>query len=251
VALRVVDREVLSLLKRWLQTPVQEDGPNGRRCTGGKGRRQGTPQGGVISPLLANRYFNRFLRYWRQIDGESRFAARVVNYADDFVILSRGRADPALQWTREAMERLGLTLNEVKTRVCDARHASFDFLGYRFGVHYQRRHGRRYLGASPSDRAVQRLKDKVGEVLRPQSGAWVEIRDRLNRTLQGWENYFCHGTLRKSYRAIDAHVRTCVRGFLQRRHKVPSRGTAQFSHARIFGELGVHQLSRVHRGGPP
>jgi hypothetical protein len=98
---------------------------------------------------------------------------------------------------------------------------------------------------------VQRLKDKVGEVSRARSGAWVEIQARLNRTLQGWEYHFCHGTLRKSYRAIDAQVRTCVRGFLQRRHKVPSRGTAQFSHACIFGELGVHQLSRVQRGGPP
>jgi hypothetical protein len=79
----------------------------------------------------------------------------------------------------------------------------------------------------------------------------VEIRDRLNRTLQGWENYFCHGTLRKSYRAIDAHVRTCARGFLQPRHKVSSRGTAQFSHTRIVGELGVHRLSRVPAGGSP
>jgi RNA-directed DNA polymerase len=249
VAIRIVDREVLRLIKAWLQAPVQEDGPNGPRLTGGKQQRQGTPQGGVISPLLANRYFNRFLRYWRKIDGDRRFAARVVNYADDFVILSRGKAAAALAWTRTAMQRLGLQLNETKTCIRETRHERFAFLGYSFGLHHQKRNGRRYLGASPSDRAVQRLKDKVGELLRPQSGPWEEIRDRLNRMLVGWANYFSHGTLRKSYRAIDAHVRTRVRGFLQRRHKVSSRGTGQFSHARIFGEWGVRPLSRAQRGG--
>ena len=251
VALRIVDREVLRLIKAWLQAPVQEDGPGGPRLSGGKQRREGTPQGGVISPLLANRYFNRFMRYWRQIDGEERFAARIVNYADDFVILSRGQAAEALVWMRAAMRRLGLTVNEAKTCLRDARHERFDFLGYSFGLHHQWRNGRRYLGASPSARAVQRLKDRVGELLRPRCQPWAEIRDSLNRMLVGWQGYFCHGTLRQSYRAIDAHVRTCVRGFLQRRHKVSSRGTVQFSHAHIFGDLGVHSMCSTRRGATP
>ena len=92
VARRISDRQVLHVIKRWLKTPVEERDENGkRRMTGGKKSRHGTPQGGVISPLLANLYMNRFLKYWRRTGKGSEFRAIIVNYADDFVILSRGR----------------------------------------------------------------------------------------------------------------------------------------------------------------
>lgn len=242
LALRIADAAVLSLLKSWLKAPVQNDAPGGPTYTGGKRSKTGTPQGGVISPLLANRYMNRFLRYWKRCEGGRRFAAKLVNYADDFVILSKGRATEALEWTRQAMEKLGLEVNEAKTSVRDAREERFDFLGYSFGLHYYKRGGRTYLGASASDKAVKRVKAKVSEILRPQSGTWEEIRDRLNRMLVGWEGYFHYGSKRRSYRAVNAHVRTTVRNFLQRRHRVSSRGTRQFSHTHIFTELGVYEL---------
>src|ERR1700761_4304574 len=109
VAARIVDRHVLRLIKLWLKTPVEETDPEGRRrMSGGKHSTCGTPQGGVISPLLANRYMNRFLRHWRYQERGEAFRAHVVNYADDFVILSRGHADEALAWTRQVMTRLGL-----------------------------------------------------------------------------------------------------------------------------------------------
>ena len=101
--------------------------------TGGKNAKMGTPQGGVISPLLANRYINRFLRYWEKTEQPRRLRARIVSYADDFVILSCGKAAEALDWTRGAITRLGLTLNEVKTKLKDARRERFEFLGYSFG----------------------------------------------------------------------------------------------------------------------
>ena len=242
IALRVVDRAVLSLLKSWLQAPVQSDGPQGPGMSGGKKTKTGTPQGGVISPLLANRYMNRYLRYWKQCAGERQFAARLVNYADDFVILSRGKAHEALAWTRQAMTKLKLEINETKTCVRDASQEQFDFLGYSFGLHYVKRTGKPYLGASASSKSVKRIKAKVSETLRPQSGPWDEVRDRLNRMLMGWEGYFHHGSKRKSYRAVNAHVRTTVRNFLQRRHKVSSRGTRQFSHTTIFTDLRVHEM---------
>lgn len=246
IALRVVDRAVLSLLKSWLQAPVQGEGEQGRpkSMSGGKQHKLGTPQGGVISPLLANRYMNRYLRYWQQCNGEQRFAAKLVNYADDFVILSKGKAHQALAWTRQAMTRLKLEINETKTGVRNARVEQFDFLGYRFGLHFVRRTGKRYLGARASDKSVQRLKDKVSELLKTQPGPWPDIRDRLNRTLSGWKNYFHYGSLRSSYQAIDHHVRTKVRNFLQRRHKDPSRGTHQFSHTVIFKEYGVFEMAK-------
>jgi len=253
VAARIVDRHVLCLIKLWLKTPVEETDPEGRRrMSGGKQSTCGTPQGGLISPLLANRYMNRFLRHWRYQGRGEAFRAHVVNYADDFVILSRGHADEALAWTRHVMTRLGLSVNEAKTTVRDARRECFNFLGYSYGPHHYRKDGHWYLGASPSKRSVQRLKERVGEILVPANVApWGEVRDRLNHLLRGWAGYFGYGTRLMAYRAVDNHVYEAVRGFLTRRHKVPSRGTRQFSDHKVFGELGVLRLRRMHIGALP
>src|ERR1700676_3740552 len=142
VARRIVDRDMLRLIKMWLKVPVAERDKNGKpRISGGKGSTCGTPQGGVISPLLANLYMNRFLKYWRITGRSEVFRAEVVNYADDFVILSRGSAAEALDWTRSVMTRIGLTLNEAKTGIKQARRERFDFLGYSFGTHRLRKDG--------------------------------------------------------------------------------------------------------------
>ena len=122
VARRIVDRDVLRLIKMWLKVPVEEKDDHGnRRMTGGKQNTRGTPQGGVISPMLANLYMNRFLKYWRITGKGDAFQGQVVTYADDFVILSRGCAKQALDWTRQVMTRIGLTLNEAKTSIRQAR----------------------------------------------------------------------------------------------------------------------------------
>ena len=131
VARRIVDRDVLHLVKMWLKAPVEErDEKGNRRMMGGRRNSCGTPQGGVASPLLANLYMNRFLKYWQITGRGNAFQAQVVNYADDFVILSRRHAVEARDWTRKVMTRLGLTLNETKTKLRNARQESFDFLGY-------------------------------------------------------------------------------------------------------------------------
>lgn len=250
VARRIVDRQVLRLIRLWLKAPVEErDGDGTRRMSGGKDNACGTPQGGVISPLLANLYMNRFLKHWRATGKGETFRAHIVAYADDFVILSRGHAVEALAWTRAVMVRLGLALNEAKTSVRNARQERFDFLGYTFGPHRFRKNGHWYLGASPSHRSVQRLKDKIGSLLVPgNKGAWPEVRDQLNSMLRGWANYFGYGTRMRAYRAIDNHLYRRVRNFLVKRHKVQGRGTRRFPGEMVFGELGVLGLERVHRG---
>jgi RNA-directed DNA polymerase len=248
IARRVADRAMLKLIQSWLKVPVEERDEQGRRrWTGGKKNRQGTPQGGVISPLLANVYFHRYLRAWRVRGKGEHYRARIVNYADDFVILSRGRAHEALAWTQWAMEQLGLTLNAEKTVLKDARTETFDFLGYTFGPERYRKDGHGYLAAKPSKKAVTRLRGRVREVLQPGNQApWPEVVVQLNRILRGWAAYFGYGTRYLAYRAVDAFVYQRVVGFLQRRHKVSGRGTGRFPRERVFGELGVLQLRSLH-----
>ena len=241
VARRIVDRNVLHLIKLWLKSPVEEKDGNGkRRMSGGKKSTRGVPQGGVISPLLANLYINRFLKYWRVTDRRRAYWARIVSFADDFVILSNGRAEEALEWTRSVMERMGLELNEEKTVIRNARKEQFDFLGYTFGMVWFKKDGSRYLGASPSKKSIARVKKKVQKQLRPgEKRPWPEICKRLNALLRGWSAYFSHGTTQPAFRAVERSVYERVRLFLVHRHKVRSRGITRFPSERVFGEMGV------------
>jgi RNA-directed DNA polymerase len=244
VARRVVDRQMLRLIKMWLKAPIEEwDEQGHRRLTGGSSSKAGTPQGGVASPLLANIYMHRFLRYWEQAGKSEQFRAKVINYADDFVILSRGHAEEALQWTRWVMGKLKLTLNDTKTCIRNARQEPFNFLGYTFGPACYTKTGGRYLAAQPSAQSLTRLKEKLHEVFhRGNVAPWPEVADRANRILRGWANYFSYGTLSKAYRAIDNYVYDRVVRFLKKRRKVSSRGTRKFPGEKIFGELGIQRL---------
>jgi RNA-directed DNA polymerase len=250
VARRIVDKDILRLIRMWLKTPVEETDKDGRkRLTGGKRHKWGTPQGGVISPLLANLYMNRFLKHWRLTEQGRKLKAHVIAYADDFVILSRGHAEQAKTWAWDVMTRLGLSFNETKTCVRNASQERFDFLGYSFGPHYSPRNGRRYLGASPSKKSAARLKSRISEILhRGNNAPWADVCRKLNRVLRGWSGYFDHGTCTPAYRAIDNHVMTRLQRFLARRHRVPSRGTKRFSREIVFGDLGVLSLRAKQAG---
>jgi RNA-directed DNA polymerase len=252
LARRLSDRRMLRLLKRWLKAPVAEPGPGGGwRFTGGKRRTRGTPQGGVVSPALANLYMNRYLKVFRLRGLDRRYGARLVNYADDLVVFCRQGAPEVLAQTRRWFTQMGLTLNERKTRVCDGRREPCTFLGDTFGPLRYRKDGHWYLGAAPAKKAVQRVKGRIREILRPgNQAAWDEVRGELNRVLRGWANYFAYGTRLMAYRAVDNYVYQSVRHFLRRRHKVPSRGTQRFPAELVFGELGVLRLRRFHLGSP-
>ena len=239
---------MLHLIKMRLKVPVEEkDDKGNRRMTGGKQNTRGTPRGGVISPLLANLYMNRFLKYWRITGKGEAFQGQVVTYADDFVILSRGRAKQALDWARQVMTRIGLTLNEAKTSIRQARQERLDFLGYTFGPYRYRKDGHWYLGTGPSKKSVSRVRQKIGEVLKPSNvQPWEEVCDQLNGVLRGRAAYFGQGTRLMGYRTVDHHVYARVRLFPIRRHKVPSRGAGRYPDAEVFGTLGVLRLRSIH-----
>jgi len=249
VARRVVDPHMLKLIRMWLKTPVEEeDGKGHKRYTGGRKSKAGTPQGGVISPLLANIYMNRYLRHFRRQGKDVEFRATLINYADDFVILCRGKAREALEWTQQAMGKLKLTMNLTKTCLRDARRETFNFLGYTFGPTYNRRTGSRYLGAWPSDKSVMRVKENVSRLLGPGNHDPVEkVVKSLNTRLRGWANYFCGGQPYQAYAKVDYHVLQRMQSFLRKRHKMQSNGRARFNSLVIEREYGVVRLTGLHR----
>jgi RNA-directed DNA polymerase len=248
VARRISDRKLLHLIKMWLKVPVEETDGRGRRVLKGAGN-EGTPQGGVISPLLANIYIHRLLRAWIKFDLERLLGARIINYADDLVIVCRSAiaARGAHTWLRWIVEKLGLQLNETKTSVRNARTETFDFLGYSFGPVARTQTGTKYVAAAPSKKVVDRVKAKLKHVLRPgNQEALPEVIGCINRALVGWANYFRLGVVRRAYRAIDRYLYEQLRRFLRRRHKVPSRGTMQYNY-RVLKQHGVVVLQDRHR----
>src|SRR5271154_6070305 len=176
VSRRISDGRMLRLVKMWLETPVEEtdDYGNRRRTTRNKDQGMGTPQGAPISPLLSNVYMRRFVKGWKTGGHEKRLAAKIVNYADDFVICCRGPADEAMVVMREMMSKLKLTVNETKTRLCHLPEETFDFLGYTLGRNYDRRTGASYLGPSPSRKKISRLCDEISEVTTRRT-TWLEV----------------------------------------------------------------------------
>ena len=253
VARRISDGAVLHLIKLWLTAPVEERDEETGKVTrsGGKDHHTGTPQGGVASPLLANIYMSRFFRAWKERGMDKKLQARAINYADDFVILSRGRGKAVHELTRDWMTRLKLTLNEKKTCLRDARRETFDFLGYTFGPLVHRPTGRTYQAARPSKKATARLKDKLREILKPGNmGPKEAVAARVNSVLRGWANAFDYGTVARTYWKLNAFVWNRVRRFLARRNQLSTRGHQQYGWKTIFGELGILLLRPPKSAAP-
>jgi len=224
---RMADRSVLRLIRLWLRCPVVEEDDAGRRRT--THPRQGTPQGGVISPLLANVYLHDFDRAFHGPDGPAQFAqAQLVRYADDFVVLAREVGPRLLAWLEGMLEQdLRLTVNRTKTRVVRVTdpQQSLDFLGFR--LRYERdRFGRphHYLAVGPSPRALARLRETLRGLTR--AGAKRSLRgtvEAVNTRLRGWAAYFRYGYPRHAFRSVNYYVQVRFRCFLRNRSQRRSR----------------------------
>lgn len=255
VARRVVDRRMLGLIKRWLHCAVEETDKRGRktRTTVNRDTGRGIPQGSPLSPLLANLYMRRFILGWRQWEASRRLGAKVVTYADDLVILCRaGAASHALHCMRVLMTRLGLTVNEEKTGICDVREGHFDFLGYTFGRYYSWRTGGSYYGARPSRKSIRRIVERLRE-LTDRTTVWRDVGDavgRINQTIRGWRNYFSVGTTSAANRAVEAYCTQRLRRWLLKKHKLRRNGRLAYPYEYLFETLGLERLTRGRSNRP-
>jgi RNA-directed DNA polymerase len=220
--MRIADRSVLHLIRMWLEAPVLDRDEDGQ--TTATRPKQGTPQGGVISPLLANIYLHWFDKAFHGPNGPATWAqARLVRYADDFVILARNQTSRLLGWVEDQLEgRFRLTINREKTKVLDLNQeqASVDFLGFTF--RYDRDlfgRARRFLNVFPSKKALSRLRERLRE-LTSSSRCHVPIPQviaEINQLLRGWANYFAWGYPRQVFHQIDWFVQQRLYRHLRRR----------------------------------
>jgi len=194
VAERISDGAILRLIQMWLKAPVMEVDKDGtkRNIGGGKGNRKGTPQGGVVSPLLANLYLHLLDRIWERRQLQQRLGARIVRYADDIVIVCRRGVEKPMEVLRRVLERLGLTLNETKTKTVNTFEGKFDFLGFSIWMGKSRRTGKRYAHVQPSKKSLKAIKDRVS-ALTKRERTFVPLDlvvGAANATVRGWVGYF-------------------------------------------------------------
>lgn len=246
---RICDGEILRLIQMWLKAPIMEMDKDGtkRNIGGGKGNRTGTPQGGVISPLLSNLYLHILDRIWERNNLQQRLGARIVRYADDIVILCRrNKSDKAMTVLRQILERLKLSLNEAKTKIVNAFEGKFDFLGFSIWMGKGRKTRNYYPHVQPSKKALQKIKDHVTELtLRKRTIRPIEwIVNELNATVRGWAGYFHYRNCCKVLGHLRSHTEERLRTHLSKRHKVRNRnaGYARFPSRLLYERYNLYKV---------
>jgi RNA-directed DNA polymerase len=240
---RIADRSVLNLIRMWLKAPIEEIDERGRKRM--QRPKQGTPQGGVISPLLANLYLHWFDKVFNRTSGPANWAhARIVRYADDFVIMARYMGKQITVFTESTLEgRFGLSINREKTRCVDMRKEgeSLSFLGFTFRYNRDLRgRGHRYLNIEPSKNALLRERNTIWEMTGPRMcyKPVTGMIEEINRQAQGWANYFHYGYPRKAFRSVNRYVRERLTRHLRRRSQRPMRPPQGVSYYKHLMKLG-------------
>lgn len=245
LARRIADGRVLKTVKRWMTAPVVErvDGHSVQTAEARR-KKRGTPQGGVVSPLLANVYFRRFVLAWQLHGHQRKLNAHIVNYADDFVICCPpGNAETAMAKMQALMARLGLEVNTTKTRIARLPEESFNFLGYTVSGFYGK-DGRRYIGTCPSRKAVRGLLKRIHQ--RTSSHCYAEHPEtticHVSSLLRGWCGYFDQGPVIRTYELVRNYTERRVRRWLLRRAGRHGAGFAQIPDKYLYETLGLYAV---------
>lgn len=242
---RIADRSVLSLIRMWLKCIIEDEDERTGRITRTKPS-EGTPQGGVISPLLANIYLNYFDKaFYQNKNSPLKTAnARLVRYADDFVILAKNLKQEVVDWIEAKIEgKLQLQINREKTQIVDLNTAGtgLNFLGYTFRKDKDLKgRNHRYLNIFPSEKSQVKVREKIREVLRRnRQNPFSEVVKALNESLTGWCGYFNFGYPRKAFRKVNWYTLIAIKGFLgnrsQRRNKPFRQGETVYGGLRRYG----------------
>jgi RNA-directed DNA polymerase len=242
IKMRVIDGKVLNLIKMWLRSPVHEKNDKGKGIKISHPS-QGCPQGGCVSPLLSNIYLHWFDRAFHKTRAAITGEAKLVRFADDFVILARTISNNCIAFVEEKIEKwLGLIINKEKTKVINLNQGdSLNFLGYVFKFHedlYGR--GKKYLHMGVSEKAIKKEKEALREIT-SKTYCFLPIPEMIsnvNEQIRGWAEYFSIGYPRMAYREINRYVRVCIRNHLRKRsqrHYRPPEGSSFYEHINKLG----------------
>ena len=240
VAERIVDKNILRLIKMWLKAPVVEEGEDGKRRYIGNDR--GTPQGGVLSPLLANIYLNVLDTVWKLKKVQESYGARLVRYADDFVVLTKGSTERVLKGIKAVLGHLSLSLNIEKTRIIEAKQGSFNFLGFAIRMVRNPKTGKIFPLIRPSQEAMKRIRAEIRQLTGKRNHTLPEeiVIESLNEVVRGWVNYFYYRHCSRSMSVLKYYLERRVKIFLKRKHKQTSYAAYSFDY--LYDSLGLYRI---------
>jgi group II intron reverse transcriptase/maturase len=243
IARKIADGQILRVLRQWLSAGVMEEGQLRYETTG-------TPQGGVISPLLANAYLNELDKHWEQKGYAERdgWNAHVVRYADDLVILTDKTAYWPLETLRKFLGELGLELHPDKTRLVNANGGSFDFLGFNFRKVWNRQKTKRFALVLPRTKAQASIRDKIRELTRYERTVPVEeVIQGINPVIRGWVNYFRIGNSSATFNEIHHYIVQKVMRYIRRKQLKRGFGWTTWTSDVLYGQYGLFYGCRVLR----
>jgi group II intron reverse transcriptase/maturase len=241
VAKRIVDKNILKLIKMWLRAPVVEEDKGKKKY---KGNDKGTPQGGVISPLLANIYLDVLDTIWKLKKVQERLGARLIRYADDFVVLCENNTERILRGIRAVLNSLELKLNEEKTKVAEVRQQDITFLGFSIGVKKSIRTGSEFPLIRPSKEALKHIKAEIKSLTDRTNLALpteVVIR-KLNEVVRGWVGYFRYGSCSRDMAKLKRYLEERVQTYLRHKHRKKGRGFMVYPYHYLYESLGLYKI---------
>jgi group II intron reverse transcriptase/maturase len=243
ISKKIVDKNILKLIKMWLESGIMEEGNIRKSSTG-------TPQGGVISPLLANVYLNEVDKYWKLLKYGKRggWNAQIIRYADDIMIFTDKDPEKPLKSLKAKLGRMELELNSKKTKVLSADEGNFDFLGFNFRKSWNKTRTKKFPLMIPSHKAVLSIKARIRYITQPRPVKVGQVVKEINPVMRGWINYFRIGNSSKTFHKVQQFMVKRVRRFIRRNQGKDGYGWKKYPNSFLYGNLGLiydQQVTRI------